>query len=121
MIRKRLAFAVLTLSAVAGGLFTAGPAQAHDRDYYDDGYRSYRRSSYYRSSSYYDGDRCYRPRRSRVVRYYRPRTRVVRYADSYYAPSYRTVSSRRYSCGCGSRFASAYWLDYHRDHTSCGY
>lgn len=101
---------------------TAEPAEAHRG-------RGYGRRSYYRGGS------CYRPRRSYHRsysygrRYYRPRTRVVRYVDRHdygYAPSYRYASygrsyGRRYRCGCGSGFASAYWLDYHRDHADCDY
>ena len=100
MFRKRLAFAVLTLATLAGTCLYAPPAKA---DRFSIGF-SYSSGSRYRHRPRYR--RIYRP-----VRYYRPRYRRV---------IYQPVVVARHRCGCGDRFASAYWLDYHQDH-GCRY
>lgn len=98
MIRKRLAFCVLTLVALAASLVTATPAEARRRSSFSIGFS-------YSSGGYHGG---YHRHRHRHYRRYRPvrRVRVVRYAP-------------RYRCGCGERFASRYWLEYHIDHSPC--
>jgi hypothetical protein len=77
-------------------------------DYDDYGYGG---GGYRRYASYGGGRRC--GRRSYVSRRYRPSYRSSRVYTTYYS------APRRYSCGCGQRFASSYWLSYHRDHTDC--
>lgn len=134
MFRKRLTFVVLALGTLASTLVLAEPAEAGRRGW-GRGYRRHRyhggshyryRRSHYRHSygrSYY--------RHSYGRRYYRPRTFLALdfgfgYGPSYYDDygygyaSYRRSYSR-YRCGCGRRFASAYWLDYHYDHAHCDY
>ena len=119
MFRKRLAFAVLTLTTLAAAIITGSPALAHDGGYGG----GYSRGGY--GGGYHRGDDCYRPRRSYRTysspRYY-SRSRYDDYGHDY-RPRYRSYrtssSSLRYRCGCGDRFGSAYWLDYHRDHGGC--
>ena len=98
MIRKRLAFAVLTLATLAGSCLYAPPAEA---DRFSIGF------------SYSSGRRHRHRPRYRRVRYHRPVRVVHSYRPVYY--------SSRYRCGCGDRFRSAYWLDYHRDYGRCHY
>ena len=130
---RRILVGTAALALGAGLLLPAVPAQADRRC--DDGYRSSRYRSAYRYGGYrdggyrryrrarYDDDYGYRSRsRYRSYTEYRP---VRRYRSSYYTtsydrPYYYSSSRSRYSCGCGQRFASSYWLDYHQDHTSCG-
>lgn len=113
MIRKRIAFGVLTLAAVAATLFSAKPAEARYRRYGGSSFSISISSGRSYGGGYYGGYRDYCGPRYRRV--YRP-VRRVRYVDyGYdYAPRYR-----RYRCGCGRSFASAYWLDYHHDHADC--
>jgi hypothetical protein len=92
---------ILALTALLAAGLAAGPAvRADDDDDDDDGYS--RGRSYRYGSRYYAEEPIYR--RYRHYRYhYRPR-----------------YAAYRHRCGdCGQRFASSYWLTYHRRHTDC--
>lgn len=119
---KRIVFGMMTAAITIFGAFAASPASAGGRcsSGYSRGYTRTRYVTYREYDGYgYGGSGRYGryPRYASYGGYDRggrcsPRRRGYRTTRVY--TTY--VSAPRYRCGCGQRFASAYWLDYHRDH-----